>query len=111
MSRRATAVVLAVAALTILADLGTKAWARSADATYGAAPCTVTGDFTMAAAHGGVIDRGRIVPQTYAVEFRTNQPNWTDLGTEEEPVWVSCVSKGTLERRVLEIAAGTMPGR
>lgn len=30
MSRRATAVVLTVAALTIVADLGTKAWARAA---------------------------------------------------------------------------------
>lgn len=70
----------------------------------------VTGDFVLEAANGVPIDEGRIVPRTYEVTFRTNEPNWTDLGTEEDPVWVSCVSKGTLEERVLEIAAGAGEG-
>lgn len=70
----------------------------------------VTGDFVMEATNGVPIDQGPVVPQSYEVTFRTNQPNWTDLGTEEDPVWVSCVSKGTLEERVLEIAAGAGEG-
>lgn len=64
----------------------------------------VTGDYVLEAANGAPIDQGPVVPQTYEVTFRTNQPNWTDLGTDEDRVWVSCVSTGELERRILEMA-------
>lgn len=64
----------------------------------------VTGDYVLEAANGVPIDEGPIVPQTYRVTFRTNQPNVTGLGTEDDPVWVSCVSKGLVEGQVLEMA-------
>ena len=70
----------------------------------------VTGEYVLEAANGVPVDEGPIVPRTWEVSFRTNQPNWTDLGTEEDAVWVSCVSRGTLESRVLEMAGGGAGG-
>ena len=69
----------------------------------------VTGTYTAQNVFGKIVQSGLIQPSVSTINFSTNQPNRTDLGTPDNPIYVSCFSTGRLEGDILSFVDPDSP--
>ena len=66
----------------------------------------VTGTYESESLLGTLNGTGPMTPESFTATFSTNDPHATNMGTPDSPQYVTCRSRGTLEREILSFAKG-----